>query len=41
MTHATKTILPQIAQIYTDSLGAWEVPQNTQNSQNYKHAPSV
>ena len=21
--------------------GAWEVPQNSQNSQNYKHAPSV
>ena len=39
--HATKTILPQIAQIFTDSLGAWEVPQNTQNSQNYKHTPSV
>ena len=39
--HATKTILPQIAQIFTDSLGAWEVPQNTQNSQNSKHAPSV
>jgi len=29
---------------YTDLhrfTGAWEVPQNTQNSQNYKHTPSV